>query len=293
MKIPLIAAFLSLFSFCLYAVTKKKPDVDELVANALPKIQKPSKKYKILCFSKTYGFYHTSIPTGEAMLRVMGEKTGLFEVTFSHDLSNFLPENITKFDAICFNNNTHIHRGLKDPALRKSLIDYVKNGGGIFAIHAATDGGWDEYTEMIGGNFDGHPWGARGTWSIYNEDPTHPIVKNVHNGQQSFMLRDELYQYKDLNRSKSRVLLAVDNTHPTNQEKKGKRSDNDYPLTWVKDFGKGRVFVSALGHNKEIFYNPEILQMWTEGFRWILREIDVPTKSLPKPTHKPSQLTPK
>lgn len=135
---------------------------------------------------------------------------------------------------------------------------------------------------MIGGNFDGHPWNAGGTWGLVNEDPTHPIVKDVYEGK-SFELKDELYQYKGYDRSKVRVLLALDMKHEGNLKENGKRADNDYALAWLKEYGKGRVFVSALGHNKEVFYNPEILKMWVEGFRFVLGETDVPTNSIPKP----------
>ncbi|YCM42060.1 ThuA domain-containing protein [Verrucomicrobiaceae bacterium 227] len=283
MKKPLIPALLATLAVGLFAASDQTESKEHgLVRAAMPKIEAPAKKHQVLCFSKPFGFRHDSIPTGEVMLSVMSEVTGLFNVTFSDDLSNFEPENIRKFDAICFNNNTQIQNGLQDVALRESLISYVKGGGGIFAIHSATDGGWDEYTEMIGGNFDGHPWGAGGTWGIANMDPTHPIVKDVHGGK-NFELKDELYQYKGYDRSKVRVLLALDMKHEANLKPKGKRADNDYALTWLKEYGKGRVFVSALGHNKEVFYNPEILKMWVEGFRFVLGEIDVPTVSIPKP----------
>jgi len=283
MKKPLIPALLATLAVGLFAASDQKESKEhDLVMAAMPKIEAPAKKHQILCFSKPYGFRHDSIPTGEVMLSVMSEKTGLFDVTFSDDLSNFEPDNIKKFDAICFNNNTHIQNGFQDVALRESLINYVKNGGGIFAIHSATDGGWAEYTEMIGGNFDGHPWGSGGTWGIANEDPTHPIVKDVHGGK-DFLLKDELYQYQNYDRSKVRVLLALDMTNEENLKQKGKRADNDYALAWLKEYGKGRVFVSSLGHNKEVFYDPEILKMWVEGFRFILGETDVPTASIPKP----------
>ena len=200
MKKPLIPALLATLAVGLFAASDKKESKEHgLIMAAMPKIEAPAKKHQILCFSKPYGFRHDSIPTGEVMLSVMAEKTGLFEVTFSEDLSNFEPENIKKFDAICLNNNTQIQNGLKEPAQREALLNYVKNGGGIFAIHSATDGGWDEYTEMIGGNFDGHPWNAGGTWGLVNEDPTHPIVKDVYEGK-SFELKDELYQYKGYDR---------------------------------------------------------------------------------------------
>ena len=283
MKKPLIPALLATLAVGLFAASdQKNSEEHDLVMAAMPTIEAPAKKHQILCFSKPYGFRHDSIPTGETMLSVMAKKTGLFEVTFSDDVANFKPENIKKFDAICFNNNTQIQDGLQDVTLRESLISYVKNGGGIFAIHAATDGGWPEYTEMIGGNFDGHPWGAGGTWGLANEDPKHPIVKDVYGGK-NFELKDELYQYKDYDRSKVRVLLALDTENEKTKTRQGKRADNDYALVWLKEYGKGRVFVSALGHNKEIFYHPEILKMWVEGFRFVLGETEVPTASIPKP----------
>jgi type 1 glutamine amidotransferase len=282
MKKSLLLAILPLLAFGVFAASQKKPSEAELVAAALPTVEAPREKHQILCFSKPYGFRHNSIEIGETMLKVMGEKTGLFEVTVSEDLANFEADNIKKFDAICFNNNTHIQKGFKDEALRESLINYVKNGGGIFAIHSATDGGWPEYVDMIGGNFKSHPWGAGGTWDIANEDPTHPIVKEVHGGK-GFKLKDELYLYKDFDRSKQRVLMALDMKSEVNATKKGDREDNDYALAWVKEYGKGRVFVSAFGHNKEVFYDPEILKMWVEGFRYVLGETAVETASIPKP----------
>ncbi len=285
MKKSLLLAILPVLALGVFAASEKKLSERDLVLANMPKIEAPKKKHQILCFSKPYGFRHGSIEIGETMLKVMGEKTGLFEVTVSEDLANFEPGNIKKFDAICFNNNTHIQKGFKDEALRESLISYVKNGGGVFAIHSATDGGWPEYVDMIGGNFNGHPWGAGGTWDIANEDPKHPIVKGVHEGK-GFKLKDELYQYKDFDRSKQRVLMALDMKSEVNGKKKGNRKDNDYALAWVKEYGKGRVFVSAFGHNKEVFYNPEILKMWVEGFRYILGETEVETASISKPDSK-------
>ncbi|MFT6180228.1 MAG: type 1 glutamine amidotransferase [Akkermansiaceae bacterium] len=282
MKRSLLFALVPILALGVFAASQKKLSDAELVEANLPKIEAPKEKHQILCFSKAYGFRHGSIGIGETMLKVMGEKTGLFEVTVSEDLANFEPENIKKFDAICFNNNTHIEKGFKDEALRESLISYVKNGGGVFAIHSATDGGWPEYVDMIGGNFNGHPWGAGGTWDIANEDPTHPIVKDVHGGK-GFQLKDELYLYKDFDRSKQRVLMSLDMKSEVNGKRKGSRKDNDYALAWVKEYGKGRVFVSAFGHNNEVFYNPEILKMWVEGFRYILGETEVETASIEKP----------
>ncbi len=258
------------------------PEID-LIRQAMPgAVPAPQQPHKVLVYSKPWGFPHASIKIGKKMMQVMADESGLFEVTISDDLAHFAPERLAEYDAVCLNNTTHLQKGFVKPAIRQSLLDFVKNGGGLVAIHSATDGGWPEYTDMIGGNFDGHPWGAGGTWSIANEDPDHPIVRDVYGGK-PFLLKDELYQYKAFDRSKVRVLLSVDMTAFQNLGRGEKRADGDYALAWVRDYGQGRVFVSSLGHNKEIFYHPEILKMWVEGFRFVLGETDVDTTPLAKP----------
>lgn len=178
-----------------------------------------------------------------------------------------------------------MEKGITDPLKRKELVDFVKNGGGLFAVHAATDGGWPEYVKMTGGDFDGHPWGHEGTYCLCNEDPTHPIVANIFNGEQSFELNDELYQYKNFDRKDNRVLISIDMSKFQNQRGGMKREDNDYAMVWVKDFGKGRVFVSSPGHNHHIYWNKDMLKMWVEGMRFVLGELDVDTSSKSKPLY--------
>ena len=137
---------------------------------------------------------------------------------------------------------------------------------------------------LIGGNFDGHPWGHQGTYCICNEDSNHVIVKGIFGGERNFTLNDELYQYKYFHRDKVRVLLSIDMSKFENHRGGRRREDNDYALAWVKKFGKGRIFVSSPGHNHHIYWNKEILKMWYRGFRFALGEMDVETDSIPKPS---------
>lgn len=90
MKNSLFLALLPLVGLGVYAAKVKPMSEADLVQANLPKIEKPKNKHQILCFSKPFGFRHNSIEIGETMLRVMGEETGLFEVTFSSDLSSTL-----------------------------------------------------------------------------------------------------------------------------------------------------------------------------------------------------------
>ena len=249
----------------------------------LPASTPPAKRpHKILCLSSTWGYRHSSIPTGNAMIQILGQKTGLFSVDFSTHVQDFSAEHLKPYDALVFNNTTHLDIGITDASLRNSIIQFVKNGGGLVCMHAASSSGWEEYTTMIGGAFDGHPWTASGNWFVANEDPQHPIVKNIYNGR-GFRINDELYQFKNFDRSAVRVLLAIDLQPPVNRIKNRKRSDDDYALVWIKPFGRGRIFQCALGHHDHFYANPEFLKMWIQAFRYVLGELDVPEQSLAKP----------
>ena len=244
-----------------HGAKKALPEEIEKISQAIPEKIESSRKHKVLVFSKAFTYYHSSIAVAKEMARQMGEKTGLFEADFTDDPKDLSAENLKNYDTVYLNNSTSIERGLTTEKMRDEFIEYVRNGGGLVAIHAATDGGWPGYTDMVGGNFDGHPWGHQGTYCICNEDPKHPIVSGIFDSKQSFNLNDELYQYKDFDRKKVRVLLSVDMSKFENHRGGRKREDNDYAMAWVKEFGKGRVFVSSPGHNHHIYWNKDILKM--------------------------------
>jgi type 1 glutamine amidotransferase len=243
---------------------------------------KVKKARKLLVYSHPSGFKHGSIPTGKEAFQKMGKDSGAFEVTLNDDATFFTKKNLKQFDAILFNNCTHVQKAFKDKKNREAFLDFIKNGGGFIAIHAATDGGgkgWPEYTAMVNGNFNGHPWGSRGTWGIKNEDPKHPLLEAFKG--KGFKIKDELYKYKSYDRKKCRVLLSIDTT--ISPKGKAQRPDNDHAVVWVSEYDKGRVFISSLGHNNEIFKHPQILDMWLKGIKFALGDLKIETKSLPQP----------
>ena len=164
--------------------------------------------------------------------------------------------------------------------LRKSFMSWIKNGGAVCGVHAATDCsyGWKEYGEMIGGWFSGHPWHELVT--VRNDDPTNPI--NAAFWGKGFKITDEIYMFKRgmYSREKQRVLLSLDPAYP--KTAKGKRDDKDYGISWVKIWGKGRVFYCSLGHRNEIFWNPAVLKHYLAGMQWAMGDLDgVETKPNP------------
>ena len=233
---------------------------------------------KLLVYSHPSGFAHKSIPTGIKALRELSKKTNAFEAEFSSSVEDFSVENLSNYDGIIFNNTTRVEKAFVTSEQRDSLLNFIKSGKGFSGFHGASDGGmpkWPAYTEMIGGCFDGHPWNAGGTWPFTVEDPDHPLCKNFSSA--TFQFSDEIYQYKGYDRKNLRVLVSLD----SNQSGiSGKSLTNDYRVSWVKSYGKGRVFYTNFGHNKATWWTPYLLKHFLHGIRWSVGEIDGPVASL-------------
>ena len=103
------------------------------------------------------------------------------------------------------------------------------------------------------------------------EDKNHPV--NAAFVESEFNFSDEIYQYKSYNRSKLRVLVGLD---ALKSGKEGNSLTNDYPVSWVKSYGKGRIFYSNFGHNKATWWTPFMLQHFLDGIQWALGDIKGP-----------------
>ncbi|MCM8525446.1 MAG: ThuA domain-containing protein, partial [Lentisphaeraceae bacterium] len=149
------------------------PDKEkELIERAIPldAHKKADRVRKILVLSKSFGFKHKSTEYGDYALQKIADKTGAFSFTFSEDVNDYSLENLKKFDAVFLNNNTGIEKFLSTEKQQREFEQYVREGGGIIGVHAASDGGWENYIKLIGGRFAGHPWGGGKVWSFVNED---------------------------------------------------------------------------------------------------------------------------
>jgi type 1 glutamine amidotransferase len=254
-----------------------------MIEKALQKVPtvKTKKVPQILVYSKASGFAHKSIPTGVKALRALALKTGAFRPKFSQSVEDFSAENLKNFDGLIFNNCTRAEKAFVSPKERSALLNFIRKGKGFVGFHGASDAGmpkWQEYTNMIGGCFDGHPWNAGGTWPFRVEDPGHVLSKSF--DANTFRFSDEIYQYKGYDRQNLRVLISLD---ANKSGKSGKSPTQDYPVSWVKSYGKGRVFYSNFGHNKATWWTPFLLEHFLAGIRWSVGELDGPHESLPQP----------
>jgi len=264
-----------------------KAEEVQKIENAVPKqaTVKAAKPRKLLVFWLCEGFFHQSIPLVNKAVVQMGKTTGAYETVVTNDMSIFKPENLRQFDAICFNNTTGLKfNPKKTPELCKSLMDFVKGGKGIAGIHAATDNfnEWPEAQEMMGGKFTGHPWGGGGTWAIKIDEPDHPLTAAFKG--KGFKIKDEIYRTDPplYSRDKQLVLMSLDMSDKTTRNVNGfKPTDADTGISWVKTWGKGRIFYCSLGHNNHLLWNPAVLQHYLDGIQFAFGDYKVDTK--PKP----------
>jgi type 1 glutamine amidotransferase len=203
------------------------------------------------------GTYDTEIRTDSHIVANQPKKTTGENASGGPSLANV--------DAIFFIG----HRDVPiDDQQKAELLAFVRDQGkGFVATHqglTALDS-WPEFGELIGGRYDGHPWGvAAGT--VVNEAADFPATKHF---PPTFAFTDEFYQPKEFLKDKTRVLLRLDvSKMPANTNLKLK---DGLPLAWAKTYGKGRVFYSSFGHDAGTWDNRDIAQMYFEAIKWALR----------------------
>lgn len=251
----------------------------------------PQMPRKILVFSISWGYWHDVIPYGKKAFELLGKKTGAYDAVISDDIAMFEPQNLNQFDAVVFNNTNNeiflpenfdsLSQAEQQPVqerdrmLKQSLVDFLAGGKGLAVIHAGVNSfrQWDEYGNIIGARFDNHPWNAGSTVTLKVDESDHPLVqafKMTH-----FEVTDEIYQVTaPYSRDNLRVLLSLDTSRTNMKVKNIHRTDGDFAMSWIKSYGNGRVFYCALGHQKEIFWDPVILQHLLAGIQFVLGDLE-------------------
>jgi type 1 glutamine amidotransferase len=237
----------------------------------------PKKPRKLLVTDIQMYSGHGTIPHGNYLLEQMGKDTGAFTPTFSNDLELLKYPKIKEFDAVFLNNICGMV--YNDPEVRAGILRYVQEGGGMGGNHAVTfaNNNWPEFAEMMGG------WaGAHHTEKLVVkvDDPNSPLMKSF--GPMSFEHTDEFYQfpmYSPYSRQKQHVLMSIDvekSDRATNNRfcTECTRTDQDYGLAWIKEYGKGRTYFTPLGHTEIMYTDPRWTNHLLAAIQYILGDLD-------------------
>jgi type 1 glutamine amidotransferase len=144
------------------------------------------------------------------------------------------------------------HGGIADSY--RNNADYLHMIGGQFAHHAGMDP-----AERVGDQSDNYiPY----TVHITDYGKTHPITEGIEDFQlvteQYWVLSDE---YDDV------LATTTQEVRPWDAWNRPVTS----PAIWTRQWGKGRIFVSAPGHRLEIVQNPNVRTIIERGLLWAAR----------------------
>jgi len=262
----------------------------------------PAKPRRLLCWGRLWT--HQCNPFTEETVKILARKTKAFEVVCTDDPQLLLPESLKGFDAIFLN-------GLHDPQpwlplnfkslpadqqaaakkldadVKQSILDFVgREGKGIAGIEGSICAlrDWKEFGELMGAFYNGH---YVGDFVIKVEDPAHPLTACLEG--KPFRIYDQAYvPTPPYSRKKVRVLLSLDlaqTPDPTADPKMAWLKENvkrleaftgrekDYPISWVKAHGRGRVFYLNLGVYKPAYSSPLFMRHLLAGLQFALGDL--------------------
>jgi type 1 glutamine amidotransferase len=231
------------------------------------------KRRQVLFIAQGKGYQHDSISSALTTLFQLGQESGGWDISFHTDCVPITKKplkwgakNLDSYDAVVFFTDGDLDM---DDSQKADLLSFVRDDGkGFLGIHSATITftTWPEYGAMIGGYFDGHPWGEFKA-PLVVEAPDFPGLRQF---PLRFSAQDEIYQIKSFSRDNVRVLLRLDADKVDLTRKGVNRTDRDFAVAWAKTYGKGRVLYNGLGHTRDTWERPEFRRMWREMMFWTL-----------------------
>jgi len=232
--------------------------------------QPPARPARILMVTQSQGFRHGSVTRGENPLAPaeravteIGIASNLFRTDCTQDVErDFTIEALENYDIVFYYTTGDL------PISQETLAYFFNTwlrtkGHGFIGAHSAADTyhNYEPYWDMIGGTFNGHPWGAGETVTVTVHDTGHPASRPW---GEEFTLKDEIYQFKNWQPEKVRVLMSL------NMAKCRLKKPYHVPIAWVKNYGEGKVFHMSLGHREDVWTNPQYRDSLAGGVRWIL-----------------------
>ncbi|MFZ4795553.1 MAG: ThuA domain-containing protein [Blastocatellia bacterium] len=261
-KISLLTLIAALIFVVIGSVVTAQAVSAQPVSNRSGNKAGQKKKLRLLYVTQSMGFRHQSLHKSEEVMEQLGNKND-FEVTLTQMAElKLTAANIKNYDVIVFYTTGELPLSDEQKTL---LLNWIKGGKLFLGLHSATDTfyKWPEYGEMINGWFDGHPWTQETEVTIKVDDRSHPITSHL---PESMTFKEEIYQLKEFNPEKVKVLVSLDTTK-TNMTLKGIRAKH-FPLVYFRDYGKGKVVYNAIGHRPDIWTSEWYQTMIVNTIKW-------------------------
>jgi len=216
-------------------------------------------KTRVLVFTKTAGFKHSSIPAGSQALQELGKEYG-FQVDVTNDASKFNADTLRLYKAIVFLNTTG---DVLNDDQQADFEEYIQAGGGFAGVHAAADTeyDWPWYGKMVGGYFMSHPHIQEATVKVMDKD--HISTRHL---PEKWNRKDEWYNYKSLNPHVHVLATLDEHTY------EGGKNGDFHPIAWYHEYDGGRAFYTGGGHTDECYSEPDFIKHLALGILWAAGE---------------------
>ena len=218
----------------------------------------PAQPTRVLVFSKTAGFRHSSIETGVAAVKKLGAENG-FVVDATEDAGVFTDNGLKPYRAVIFLSTTG---DILDAQQQSALEHFVRSGGGWVGVHSATDTeyDWPWYGRLAGAYFSSHPNNPNVRTATFRVlDKTHISTRGL---PDRWERTDEFYNFRNI-ASDLHVLVDIDET-----SYQGGTNGANHPMSWYHEFDGGRAWYTSMGHTEATYAEPLFLQHLLGGIRW-------------------------
>ncbi len=219
------------------------------------------------------------------------ERAGRFDVRVDEEPAGTTAATLSGYDVLVLD-----YQGARWGAeTEKAVEQFVRGGKGLVAVHAATysfgglevlgDGhkrtgirepAWTAYGDMLGAVWStekpatGHA--PRHLFTVKITDVSHPIARGM---DASFKIHDELYNNFRMRPNVHVIATAFD-------DPKNGGTGKDEPMLWTVNYGKGRVFHTALGHDVAAMQTSGFAATFARGVEWAATgAVTLPPKPAP------------
>lgn len=215
---------------------------------------------RVLVFSKTKGWNHTSIPNGIAAIQKLGAENG-FLVDTTKNADAFTDKNLRKYHAVIFLSTTG---NVLNPEQQAAFERYIQAGGGYVGIHAAADTEyeWAWYDKLVGAHFASHPHNPNVRKALVHvTDKNHPSTSML---PDEWEREDEWYNFRSFYADLNILAYLDEDTY------EGGTHGSNHAIAWYHEFDGGRAFYTGGGHTEESFSEPFFLEHLLGGIKYAM-----------------------
>ena len=236
-----------------------------LMALSVPAAVRAEDQYKLLVLAIPNKYHYEYIPIARDSREHLG-KLHDFSFTWANNTSVF-DGDLSQYAAVMFLNTPGEEL---NPAQRARFEAYMRAGGNAIVVHRALitpPGEWAWYEKMVGRSFVIHPMVQ--TAVVTPTDKGFPATYGL---PDRWIWTDEYYVTANPYKVTIHPVLNVEESSydPTKiwPGQAAKPMGREHPVAWYHAYEKGRVFVTTLGHNGEMYRDPRYLDHLMGGIYW-------------------------